>query len=306
MNAKTVLKYAEDHEAKFVSVRFTDLVGAWHHLTFPTHELDEGTFEDGFGFDASSFRGWASIHESDMLLIPDASRVWMDPFAEEPTLCLIANAVDPDHEGGLRPRPALGRAARRELLKFTGIADTVNFGPEAEFFVFDGVEFNNEPHTAGYRIHSDEGPWNTGRGEDEFRGPNLGYRIRNKEGYVPVPPDRLAQRPALGDFADAGGVRHHGRVPPPRGRHRRTVRDRLSLLDAAGHGRQPANLQVRRPQHRAPVRQGGDLHAEAAVRRQRLGDALPPSRSGRARSRSSPATATRGCPTWRAGTSAGS
>ena len=95
MDAKAVLKYAEDHEAKFVSVRFTDLVGSWQHLTFPIHELDEGSFEDGFGFDASSIRGWASIHESDMLLIPDAGRVWMEPFAEEPTLCVIANAVDP-------------------------------------------------------------------------------------------------------------------------------------------------------------------------------------------------------------------
>ena len=188
MDAKAVLKYSEDHEAKFVSVRFTDLVGAWHHLTFPTHELDEGSFEDGFGFDASSLRGWASIHESDMLLIPDPSRVFMDPFAEEPTLVVIANAVDPiTKEGyGLDPRSVAQRA--ESYLKFTGIADTVNFGPEAEFFVFDGVEVNNDPHHSGYRIHSDEGVWASGRGEDDFRGPNLGYRIRNKEGYVPVPP----------------------------------------------------------------------------------------------------------------------
>jgi glutamine synthetase len=188
MDAKAVLKYAEDHEAKFVSVRFTDLVGAWHHLTYPLHELDEGSFEDGFGFDASSLRGWASIHESDMLLIPDPSRVWMDPFSAEPTLTVIANAVDPiTKEGyGLDPRSVAQRA--ESYLRFTGIADTVNFGPEAEFFIFDGVEMHNEPHHSGYRIHSDEGPWSSGRGEDEFRGPNLGYRIRNKEGYVPVPP----------------------------------------------------------------------------------------------------------------------
>jgi glutamine synthetase len=188
MDAKAVLKYSEDHEAKFVSVRFTDLVGAWHHLTYPAHEMDEGSFEDGFGFDASSLRGWASIHESDMLLIPDPSRVFMDPFAEEPTLVVIANAVDPiTKEGyGLDPRSVAQRA--EAYLRFTGIADTVNFGPEAEFFIFDGVEVNNEPHNSGYRIHSDEGHWSSGRGEDDFRGPNLGYRIRNKEGYVPVPP----------------------------------------------------------------------------------------------------------------------
>jgi glutamine synthetase len=188
MDAKTVLKYSEDHGAKFVSVRFTDLVGAWHHLTFPIHELDEGSFEDGFGFDASSLRGWASIHESDMLLIPDAGRVWMDPFSEEQTLCVIANAVDPiTKQGyGLDPRSVAQRA--ESYLRFTGIADTINFGPEAEFFVFDGVEINTEPHNSGYRIHSDEGAWSSGRKEDDVRGPNLGYRIRNKEGYVPVPP----------------------------------------------------------------------------------------------------------------------
>jgi len=193
MDAKTVLKYAEDQEAKFVSVRFTDLVGSWQHLTFPIHELDEGSFEDGFGFDGSSIRGWASIHESDMLLIPDAVRFWMEPFAEEPTLCLIANAVDPiTKEGyGFDPRSVAQRA--ESYLKFTGVADTAYFGPEAEFFVFDGIEIENEQHAAGYRIHSDEGVWSSGRGEDERRGPNLGYRIRNKEGYVPVPPaDSLA------------------------------------------------------------------------------------------------------------------
>ncbi|HST53055.1 MAG TPA: type I glutamate--ammonia ligase [Pyrinomonadaceae bacterium] len=188
MDAKAVLKYSEDHEAKFVSVRFTDLVGAWHHLTFPIHELDEGSFEDGFGFDASSLRGWASIHESDMLLIPDSGRVWMEPFSEEPTLCLIANAVDPiTKEGyGLDPRSVAQRA--ESYLKFTGVADTSYFGPEAEFFVFDGVEIENEQNASGYRLHSDEGIWSSGRREDDMRGPNLGYRIRNKEGYVPVPP----------------------------------------------------------------------------------------------------------------------
>jgi glutamine synthetase len=112
----------------------------------------------------------------------------MDPFAEEPTLVVIANAVDPiTKEGyGLDPRSVAQRA--ESYLRFTGIADVVNFGPEAEFFIFDGVEVNNEPHHSGYRIHSDEGIWSSGRGEDDFRGPNLGYRIRNKEGYVPVPP----------------------------------------------------------------------------------------------------------------------
>ncbi len=188
MNPKTALKYAEDQGARFLSVRFTDLVGAWHHLTFPIHEFSEGSFEEGFGFDASSLRGWASIHESDMLLVPDPVRMWMDPFSEEPTMCLIANAVDPiTKEGyGLDPRSVAQRAEGH--LRFTGVADTAYFGPEAEFFVFDAVSVHNEQHSAGYTIHSDEGAWSSGRQLDELAGPNLGYRIRNKEGYVPVPP----------------------------------------------------------------------------------------------------------------------
>ena len=94
MNAKNVLTYAQDQEARFVSVRFTDLIGSWHHLTFPMDQLTEDSFEDGFGFDASSLRGWAAIHESDMLLVPEPSRFWIDPFTEDTTLCLIANAVE--------------------------------------------------------------------------------------------------------------------------------------------------------------------------------------------------------------------
>src|SRR5689334_24490427 len=131
MNPKDVLKYAADAKAEFVDLRFTDLLGAWHHLTFPIDELTEDSFTAGFGFDASSLRGWAAINESDMLLIPDASRFWLDPFASEPTIVLIANVVDPiTKEGyGLDPRSVAVRA--ESYLKFTGVADTVYFGPEA-------------------------------------------------------------------------------------------------------------------------------------------------------------------------------
>ena len=127
MNAKNVLTFAADQEARFVSVRFTDLIGAWHHLTFPIGMLGEDSFEDGFGFDASSLRGWAAIHESDMLLVPDPSRFWMDPFTDEATLCLIANAVDPMTKEGywLDPRSVAMRA--ESYLKFTGIAETAYF-----------------------------------------------------------------------------------------------------------------------------------------------------------------------------------
>lgn len=187
MSAKNVLNYAAEQGAKFVSIRFTDLLGAWHHLSYPISQLTEDSFEDGYGFDASSLRGWAAINESDMLLVPDSSRFWIDPFAEETTLCLIANVVDPiTKEGyGLDPRSVAVRA--ESYLKFTGIADTVYVGPEAEFFVFDEVSYHNNQNSAGYTFNSEEGHWNTGRKGDDMN-PNLGYHIRPKEGYVPVAP----------------------------------------------------------------------------------------------------------------------
>src|SRR3989442_12088619 len=111
MSVKDVLKFAKDEQTAYVNVRFTDLVGAWHHLTFPIDQLSEDSFEDGFGFDASSLRGWAAIHESDMLLVPDPTRFWIDPFTEDTTLCLIANAVDPITKEGycLGPRSVAHR-----------------------------------------------------------------------------------------------------------------------------------------------------------------------------------------------------
>jgi glutamine synthetase len=185
MSVTDVLKFAKDEQAAYVNVRFTDLVGAWHHLTFPIEELSESSFEDGFGFDGSSLRGWASIHESDMLLVPDPSRYWIDAFMGEKTLCLIANVVDPITKDGywLDPR-GVGRRAEN-YLRFTGIADTVYFGPEAEFFVFDEVSFHNEGHKAGFSLDSPEANWNTNGANGNG---NKGFHIRNKEGYVPLPP----------------------------------------------------------------------------------------------------------------------
>ena len=187
MNAKTVLTYVADQGAKFVSVRFTDLPGSWHHLTFPISQLTEDSFEEGFGFDASSLRGWAAINESDMLLIPDPQRFWIDPFTEDTTLCLIANVVDPiTKEGyGLDPRSVALRA--ESYLRFTGLADTVYFGPEAEFFVFDQASYHNNQNSAGYTVNSEEGHWNSGR-QGTVEDPNFGFHIRPKEGYVPVSP----------------------------------------------------------------------------------------------------------------------
>src|SRR5918998_3928915 len=178
MSVKSILKFAEDEGAAYVNVRFTDLVGAWHHLTFPVEELSERSFEEGFGFDGSSLRGWASIHESDMLLVPDAYRYWVDPFMADKTLCLIADVVDPITKEGywLDPRGVARRA--ESYLKFTGIADTAYFGPEAEFFVFNAVSFHNDAHTAGFSLDHPEASWNSNSANGNS---NLGYHIRNKE-----------------------------------------------------------------------------------------------------------------------------
>lgn len=183
MDPKTVLRFAVDEQVKFVDLRFTDLPGAWHHLTVPINLFDEKSFEGGIGFDGSSLRGWASIHESDMLLLPDPHRFWIDPFYEEPTICMFADVVDPTTRQGYEFDPRSVAARAEAHLRSTGLADTCFFGPEAEFFVFDNVSYHNEVNSAGYRFDSSEGIWNSGRLED-----NLGYRVRHKEGYVPVPP----------------------------------------------------------------------------------------------------------------------
>src|SRR5437588_6191209 len=214
MSVNNVLKFAADEKTAYVNVRFTDLVGAWHHLTFPIDELSEKSFEDGFGFDGSSLRGWASIHESDMLLVPDPYRYWIDPFMNEKTLCLVADVVDPITREGywLDPRGVGHRA--ENYLKSTGIADTVYFGPEAEFFVFNDVRFQKEGHSAGFSIDNPEAIWNT---NGQNGNSNLGYHIRNKEGYVPLPPlDTLQDfRTEVANELKKAGIRvecHHHEV----------------------------------------------------------------------------------------------
>src|SRR5262245_10175551 len=144
MDPKTVLRFAVDEQVKFVDLRFTDLPGAWHHVTVPVNMFDESAFESGVGFDGSSLRGWASIHESDMLLLPDPHRFWLDPFYEEPTLCMFADVVDPTTKEAYAFDPRSVAARAESYLRFTAIADTCYFGPEAEFFVFDNVSYHNE------------------------------------------------------------------------------------------------------------------------------------------------------------------
>jgi glutamine synthetase len=184
MKPSDVIKFAKEHGARMVDVKFLDFPGLWQHFGVPIYHLDEGLFEDGLGFDGSSIRGWQPIHASDMLVMPDPATARMDPFTRTPTLSLICNIVDPvTKEPYTRdPRNVAQKAER--YLRSLGLADTANFGPEAEFFVFDNVQYEQTANRGFYIIDSVEGQWNTGRDER----PNLGYKPRHKEGYFPVPP----------------------------------------------------------------------------------------------------------------------
>ena len=184
MTPKEVLDMAKENGAKVVDLRFMDFPGLWQHFTVPMSELEESSFEDGFGFDGSSIRGWQPIHASDMLVVPDATTAKMDPFYEAPTLVLICNIVDPVTREAYTRDPRNIAQKADAYLKSSGIGDVAYFGPEAEFFIFDDIRFESTRFSAFYEIDSVEGNWNTGRDE----GPNLGYKPRHKEGYFPVPP----------------------------------------------------------------------------------------------------------------------
>jgi glutamine synthetase len=184
MTPKEVLAFAKEKGAKVVDIRFLDFPGVWQHFTVPMSELDESSFEDGFGFDGSSIRGWQPINASDMLVIPDPTTAKMDPFFEVPTLVVVGNIVDPITRESYTRDPRFIAQKAEAYLKSTGIGDTAFIGPEAEFFIFDEIRFESSRHRAFYEIDSIEGIWNTGRDE----GPNLGYKPRHKQGYFPVPP----------------------------------------------------------------------------------------------------------------------
>jgi len=184
---KDVLKLAADNNVVAVDFKFMDMPGQWQHLTVPISQLDESSFEDGFGFDGSSIRGWCEINESDLLLLPDPETAFIDPFRAHPTLSLICNILDPitKERYGRDPRSVAVNA--ENYLKSSGIGDVAYVGPELEFFIFDSVRFDFQANAAFYEIDSDEGIWNSGR-PNEPGNPNLGWRPRHKEGYFPVPP----------------------------------------------------------------------------------------------------------------------
>jgi glutamine synthetase len=182
MTGKEALEYAKKNGAVMVDLKFVDFLGTWQHTSVPVHRLEESSFEDGFGFDGSSIRGFQPINASDMLIVPDASTAQMDPFMAQPTLSLICNIYDPISKQTYPRDPRFIAKKAEAYLKQTGIGDTCYCGPEAEFFVFDTVRFASKQNESFYFLDSSEGHWNS----DKPGG--LGYKVRPKEGYFPVSP----------------------------------------------------------------------------------------------------------------------
>jgi len=187
--ASEVGKMAKSAGVKIVDLRFIDLPGMWQHFSIPVEDLQEDLFTEGIGFDGSSIRGFQQINESDMLLFPDPETAYVDPVLEIPTLSIICDVKDPITGKPYSRDPRYIVQKAEAYLKSSGIADVSYWGPELEFYIFNDVRYDQTAFTGYYRIDSDEGIWNTCREEH----PNLGYKLRHKEGYFPVPPSDQLQ-----------------------------------------------------------------------------------------------------------------
>ncbi len=179
-----ILKYVKESGVEIIDLRFTDIPGQWQHFSILPSELTENSFEEGIGFDGSSIRGFQSIQESDMVLIPDADRYFIDPFTSHKTLNITCDVKEPITGEPYRRDPRYIAHKAEAYVRSTGLADTAYFGPEAEFFIFDNVRFDQTINKGFYEIDSDEGFWNSGANGKQ----NLGYRPKTKEGYFPVAP----------------------------------------------------------------------------------------------------------------------
>ena len=188
--AKDVLAAIKENDVKYVDLRFTDPRGKWQHVTFDVTIIDEDSFSEGLMFDGSSIAGWKAINESDMTLMPDPTTACIDPFFAAATMSIVCDILEPT-TGEPYHRDPRGIAHKAEAyLQSTGIGDTVFFGPEAEFFIFDDVRFKADPYNTGFVLDSIELPTNM---DTQFEGGNLGHRVRTKGGYFPVPPIDSAQ-----------------------------------------------------------------------------------------------------------------
>lgn len=185
MEIREIIEFAKSINAQMVDLKFMDFIGQWQHMTIPIERFNEKIFEEGLGFDASSIRGWTSINESDMLLVPDPETATIDPFPKVPTISLICNIHDPITKERYSRDPRNICIKAENYLKYTGIADKAYFGAEAEFFLFDEVRYDQKENYAFYFIKSKEGIWTSGKKES----PNLSYKIPFKRGYAPTMPN---------------------------------------------------------------------------------------------------------------------
>ena len=248
MNVREALEFAKKNKVQIVDLKFVDLIGTWQHFTIPASELTEELFKDGSGLDGSSIRGWKAINNSDMLVVPDPATACLDPFTAVPTLSLIGNVVDPITRETYDRDPRYIAQKAEKYLQSTKIGDTSYWGPEAEFFIFDHVRYDQTSHSGYYFIDSDEGVWNMGQ-----EGDNLGGKIRHKEGYFPVPPTDTQQdiRSEMILEMEKVGIaveKHHHEVATA---GQAEIDIRFDSL--VQHGRQDDDVQVHRQERRAPA-----------------------------------------------------
>lgn len=192
MTPEQVLQFAKEHDAKMVDIKFIDLPGSWQHFSIPAHELKAEAFVEGIPFDGSSIRGFQTIDESDMLVVPDPDTAIMDPFTSAPTLSLICTVAHPGPRGAKKPYtrdPRYVASKAEAYLRSSGIADTSYFGPEAEFYIFDSVRYQSADNIQYVEIDSNEAHWGSSRNG----GSNLGHLMRLKGGYFPVAPNDTLQ-----------------------------------------------------------------------------------------------------------------
>ena len=185
---ESILETIEKEDVRYVDLRFTDTKGKEQHISIPAKLIDEDFFEDGKMFDGSSIAGWKGISKSDMVLMPDISTWQEDPFFEYKTYFIRCDILEPKTLLGYERDPRSVAKKAEEYLKSTGIADSVIFGPEPEFFIFDDVRYQSEMNGCFYKVDSDDAAWNTGKSYDDFEVRNLGHRHSVKGGYFPVPP----------------------------------------------------------------------------------------------------------------------
>lgn len=186
MTPKDVIAMAKENDVKIIDIRWMDFIGTWQHFSVPVSELSESVFEDGFGFDGSSMRAWQDINNSDMIVLPEPGTAKIDPFFKAPTLVMIGNIHDPITQEAYSRDPRGIAKKVEQYLKSTGIGDTIYVGPEPEFFIFSNIRYASEANASFFEIDSPEAHWNTA--SDSMGERNLGYKIRPKHGYFPLPP----------------------------------------------------------------------------------------------------------------------